>query len=205
MDWDVPEEGLPVILKGKSYNYDGFHPASALRIFYDLELLTINLLNRDKTSDWKIKSLNLSGELANISPPEIAFYPDISIQIHGILQIHHTIKGSITGNTFRNKIVADFEITDNQQISFKNYGGNKVGEDDWGRAFRNNLLNTVKFNILNNELIFRDSQDKPTIVFIRKYKPDKTGFGEKRRDLTEKDYICRRKTVPGCIELYLST
>ena len=28
---------------------------------------------------WKVKSLNLSGELANISPPAIAFYPNISI------------------------------------------------------------------------------------------------------------------------------
>jgi hypothetical protein len=41
IDWDVPEEGLPVILKGKSYVYDGFQPHSADHILYDLELLTI--------------------------------------------------------------------------------------------------------------------------------------------------------------------
>jgi hypothetical protein len=40
-DWDVPEKGLPVILKGKSYDYDGFQPTTAEEIFYDLELLTI--------------------------------------------------------------------------------------------------------------------------------------------------------------------
>ncbi|MDR0612046.1 MAG: META domain-containing protein [Dysgonamonadaceae bacterium] len=41
LNWDVPEKGLSVILKGKSYIYDGFEPHSADEIHYDLELLTI--------------------------------------------------------------------------------------------------------------------------------------------------------------------
>ncbi|MDR1370849.1 MAG: hypothetical protein LBJ72_12110 [Dysgonamonadaceae bacterium] len=40
-DWDVPEEGLPVILKGKSYVYDGIQSMSADQIWYDLELSMI--------------------------------------------------------------------------------------------------------------------------------------------------------------------
>ena len=40
-DWDVPEKGVPVILKGKFYHFDGFQPASADQMYYDLELLTI--------------------------------------------------------------------------------------------------------------------------------------------------------------------
>ena len=114
--------------------------------------------------NWKVKSLNLSGELANVSPPEIAFYPGISIQIP------NTITGPVhvNGCTFRNHIWVTFEIKGNQQINFKNYGGTRSAEDVWGNAFGDNLRNTVKFKIIDhNELILIDSQDKPTIVFIR--------------------------------------
>ncbi|MDR0612044.1 MAG: hypothetical protein LBG45_00880 [Dysgonamonadaceae bacterium] len=125
--------------------------------------VNIPSLNSNKTSDWKVKSLNLSGELANISsPPAKALYPDISILIPD------TVKGNITGNTFLNYIWVDFEIKGNQQINFKNYGGSRIAEDNWGRAFEDNLRNTVKFNISNNELVFKDSLDKPVIVFIPK-------------------------------------
>jgi hypothetical protein len=113
--------------------------------------------------EWKVKSQNMSGELTDIiSPPENAHYPDISIQIPD------TIKGHVTGNTFRNQIGAGFEIKDSRQIHFENYGGTRLLEDDWGRAFENNLRNTVKFVISNNELIFLDLQDKPIIVFTHK-------------------------------------
>jgi hypothetical protein len=112
---------------------------------------------------WKVKSQNMSGESVNIiSPPEDALYPDISIQIPD------TIKGSIIGNTFYNYIWINFEIKDNQQILFENYGGSRIAEDDWGRAFSDNLRNTVKFVFSNNELTFLDLQDKPTVVFTHK-------------------------------------
>jgi hypothetical protein len=39
LDWDIPEEGLPVIIKGKTYDYDKFYPAD--RVMYYLELSTI--------------------------------------------------------------------------------------------------------------------------------------------------------------------
>jgi hypothetical protein len=38
-EWDIPEEGLPVILSGKAYSYDQFYPGD--RLIYYLELLTI--------------------------------------------------------------------------------------------------------------------------------------------------------------------
>ena len=125
--------------------------------------VNIPSLNSNKTADWKVKSLNLSGKLANIIfPPENALYPDISIQIPD------TVKGDITCNTFRNYIWVAFEIKGNEQINFKDYGGTGSVEDDWGLAFKNNLRNTAKFNISNNELIFKDSLDKPVIIFIPK-------------------------------------
>ncbi|MDR0614230.1 MAG: hypothetical protein LBG45_12355 [Dysgonamonadaceae bacterium] len=181
LDWDVPEKGLPVILKGKSYDYDGIQPHD-LRIFYDLELLTIKKTNDpgsgrqsvfqrtgELAGNWQVKSLNLSGELANISslpknPHLNEHYSDISIQIP------NTITGpiKITGHTFRNHIGVDLEIKGNQQISFQNYGGTRLADDERGMAFRSNIWRTVKFKIIDhNELILMDSQDKPTIVFIR--------------------------------------
>ncbi|MDR1370841.1 MAG: hypothetical protein LBJ72_12065 [Dysgonamonadaceae bacterium] len=38
-EWDIPEDGLSVILSGKVYDYDGFYPAN--RVCYDLELSMI--------------------------------------------------------------------------------------------------------------------------------------------------------------------
>ena len=120
-------------------------------------------LSEQLTGNWEVKSQNLSGGLTNIiSPPENAHYSYISIQIPD------TIKGYITGNTFYNTIGVNFEIKDNQQINFKNYDGTRIAEDEWGGAFRDNLLNTVKFVILNDGLVFQDLQDKPTVVFTHK-------------------------------------
>ena len=128
-----------------------------------IQIIVSDINRNHKMAKWKVKSLNLSGELANItSPPKIARYPDMSIQIPD------TVKGCIISNTFRNEIWADFEIKGNEQINFKNYESTLDGEDDWGLAFKNNLQNTVKFNISNNELIFKDSLDKPVIIFIPK-------------------------------------
>ena len=128
-----------------------------------IQIIVFDINRNHKTAKWKVKSLNRSGELANISFPKIVSYPDISIQIPD------TIKGCITGNTFRNDIEADFEIKGNERINFKSYYNlTRDGEDEWGIAFKDNLLNTVKFNISNNELVFKDSLDKPVIIFIPK-------------------------------------
>ena len=86
--------------------------------------------------NWKVKSLNLSGEQVDISPAEKMLYPDISIQIPNTIQ--GTVR--ITGNTFYNSIGSDLEIKDNQQINFNGYGGTKVGEDDRSLAFKDNYL-----------------------------------------------------------------
>jgi hypothetical protein len=40
-DWEVPEGGLPVILRGKAYAFDGYYTGD--RIHFDLELLTLKL------------------------------------------------------------------------------------------------------------------------------------------------------------------
>jgi hypothetical protein len=40
-DWKIPEEGLPVLLKGNLYEYHKTVPMEGSRIYFDLELLTI--------------------------------------------------------------------------------------------------------------------------------------------------------------------
>ncbi|GAB6011670.1 hypothetical protein [Viscerimonas tarda] len=42
-DWEIPEEGLPIVLSGKLYEYNGSRPAVAgpIHIWYILELSTI--------------------------------------------------------------------------------------------------------------------------------------------------------------------
>ena len=145
--------------------YPCFTPAMRNRLYMGAIQITVFDINRNhKIAKWKVKSLNLSGELANVtSPPKITLYPDMSIQIPD------TVKGCIVANTFHNDIWANFEIKGNEQINFKNYYNvTRDKEDDWGLAFENNLQNTVKFNVSNNELVFKDSLDKPVIVFIPK-------------------------------------
>ena len=112
---------------------------------------------------WKVKAQSVSGELQNIaSIPDDAIYADIS------LVIPNSTKGNITGNTFYNSIYAYFEIKENQQIIFKNYGGTRLAEDKWGMSFGDNLRNAVKFNISNKELQFIDSQNSSIIIMIKK-------------------------------------
>lgn len=81
--------------------------------------------------------------------------------------IPDSTKGHINGNTFFNSIEANFEMKKEQQINFKNYGGTRIAEDNWGASFRENLLNTVEFNLSNDELFFIDSQNQTVIVFIK--------------------------------------
>jgi hypothetical protein len=112
---------------------------------------------------WKVKAQRISGELQNInSIPENAIYSDIS------LVIPNATKGNITGNTFYNSICVSFEIKENQQISFKDYGGTRIAEDKWGMPFGDHLRSTVRFDISNQELQFIDSQNNIIIIFIKK-------------------------------------
>jgi hypothetical protein len=112
---------------------------------------------------WKVKAESISGELQNIaSIPDGAIYADIS------LVIPNSTKGNITGNTFYNSIYAYFEIKENQQIILKNYGGTRLAEDKWGMSFGDNLRNAVKFDFLNEELRFFDTQNNVIIIFTNK-------------------------------------
>jgi len=122
-----------------------------------------NHLDKQEISGyWKVFKQNISGEFeSSTTPPGNAIYTDISIVIPD------TTKGNISGNTFFNSIEADFEIEKEQQINFKNYGGTRIAEDNWGASFRENLLNTVEFNISKDELFFIDSQNQTVIVFIK--------------------------------------
>ena len=102
--------------------------------------------------------------MTDVVLPEDASYSDISITIPDATQ------GQIEGNTFVNTIGIEFEIKENQQISFKNYGGTRIGEDEWGMAFRDHIMfNVVKFQISNDELKFIDSLNHPVIVFINHF------------------------------------
>lgn len=115
------------------------------------------------SGSWKVFKQNISGELESIiAPLNNALYTDISIVTPD------TTKGSISGNTFFNYIWAQFEIKDEEQISFENYGGSRIMEDDWGWSFRENLLSTIKFKMSNDKLFFINSQNEPVIIFIKK-------------------------------------
>ena len=112
---------------------------------------------------WKVKAINISGELTNIGPPpDNASYPNISIEIP------EETEGSIEGHTFYNTIGFSFEIRENQQISCKDYGGTRSAEDEWGGAFGDHIMfHVVRFNISSNELKFLDSNDEPIIIFVK--------------------------------------
>ena len=118
-----------------------------------------NSINRT----WRVIKEQVSGELKTLAPPpDNSLYSDISITIPD-LQI-----GKITGNTFRNNIGADFELSNDNQITFKNYGGSRISEDSWGAAFSENLLSTVRYEFSEKELHFIDSEDRTILVFIEK-------------------------------------
>jgi hypothetical protein len=112
---------------------------------------------------WEVKAIRISDELTTIdSPPDNAHFSNISIIIPNVTQ------GHITGNTFKNSIGFHFEIKEQQQILFKNYGGTRLAEDSWGRGFADQIsFNVVKFDISNNELQFIDSLDNIVILFIK--------------------------------------
>ena len=119
-------------------------------------------LKQSINGSWKVSKQIISGELESIViHPENANYTDI------LIVIPDTLKGYINGNTFRNSIWVDFEIKEKQQIKFKNYGGTRIVEDDWGASFRENLLNSVRFSLSNDELFFIDSLNQTVIVFIK--------------------------------------
>ena len=63
---------------------------------------------------WKVRALNISDELVNISRPETTLYPNI------LIIIPDTIQGYIDGNTFYSMIEAEFEINEEQQIRIEN-------------------------------------------------------------------------------------
>lgn len=112
---------------------------------------------------WQIYKQSISGELEScIDLPDNAHFPDISIVVSD------TTKGIISGNTFYNTIGVDFEIKDEQQINFKNYGGTRLAEDDCGLSFGENLRNTVRFDFSKDELLFIDSDEKTIIVLKKK-------------------------------------
>ena len=167
---NITQQGSPnqancICYTDVSYTIDGILQDEVNVIFINgVQVYCYNDNNEseDISGIWEVKAINVSGELTNIgSPPNDAFYPNISITIPS------TTRGQIDGNTFVNTIGFNFEIKEHQQISFENYGGTRIAEDEWGRAFRDHIMfNVVKFNISNNELQFIDSQDNSVIVFI---------------------------------------
>ena len=123
---------------------------------------------------WQVKTLSISGELTNIIErlESDIFYRNIRLRFNAKEEdtSGYTLKEGTSGYTFQNYFIVDYDIQENQQISFESYsasGTNRV-EDYWGIAFKENLLNTVKYEISENrELIFFDSDNNLIIVFIR--------------------------------------
>jgi len=66
---------------------------------------------------WKVKSLNISGELIDIQTPNDALFPNILITIPEVTQ------GYIDGSTFYNVIEIKFKIKEYQQIRIYNVQG----------------------------------------------------------------------------------
>ena len=56
----------------------------------------------------------------------------------------------------------------NVKIVSRNNRGVDLRIDPYWQTFMEHICNTVKFEIINNELIFRDSQGSPLIVFINR-------------------------------------
>jgi hypothetical protein len=113
---------------------------------------------------WEVTTLSRSGKLTAIgSPPENAAYSNILITISATQE---QLVGE--GHTFYNTIGFTFEIKEHQQIRFITYGGTRIAEDEWGRAFSDHIRDVVKFDLSNNELKLMDSQNTPLIIFYRK-------------------------------------
>jgi len=136
-------------------------------VFSSVVLFLISCENKNPdgqsiSRSWEVSKQYVSGELKSIiTPPNEAIYTDISIVIPV------TKDGTINVNTFFNSTWVDFEIKDEQQIFFKNYGDSRLPEDEYGVAFRENLLNTVKFEILNDKLLFINSQGHTIIELVK--------------------------------------
>ncbi len=121
-----------------------------------------NLLLNDIYGSWKVSQQSISGKMKDIiTPPEGSSFTDISITIPD------TVKGTITGNTFKNQIWVGFEIKDGNHIIFKNYGGTRILDDPYGGALQENLLNSVKFNIIDNKLLLINSLGQLTIELVK--------------------------------------
>jgi len=131
-----------------------------------LFLISCENKNPDEKSinhTWIVSKQYVSGELKSMtSPPVDAIYPGISIDIPA------TKDGTMIVNTYFNSTWIDFEIKDEQQLSFMNYGDSRLPEDENGVAFKENLLNTMKFELLNDRLIFINSQGHTMIEFVKK-------------------------------------
>jgi hypothetical protein len=129
-----------------------------------LILFSCEKKNPDEKSinrSWEVSRQYVSGELKSIiAPPNEAIHTGISI----VIPI--TNGGTVNVNTFFNSTWVDFEIKNEQQISFKNYGDSRLPEDENGVAFRENLLNTVKFEILTDKLLFINSQGQTIIELV---------------------------------------
>jgi len=111
---------------------------------------------------WKVKTLNIEGQLTNIvSSPGNVIYQSILLKI-----TDNVSSGSAVGCTFKNMFLVDF-IKTTTQIFFSNYRTIPRGssEDSIGEAFIHNLLNTVRFEKSNDKLIFSDAQNNPLIIF----------------------------------------
>ncbi len=119
-------------------------------------------LKKTINGSWRLSKQIISGELESIVvPPENANYTDISIAVPD------TTSGVIIGHTFYNTFGVQFEIKEERIVNLKNFIATRIAEDDWGRSFQENMLNTVKFSLSNDELFFINSQNQTVIVFIK--------------------------------------
>lgn len=84
------------------------------------------------------------------------------------ITIPNALAGNISGKTFLNTIWFEYKIEEDNKVTFTNYGGTRIAEDEWGIAFRENILNVSQFYIGNDTLFFKNEKGLDIIKLIIK-------------------------------------
>ncbi len=112
---------------------------------------------------WQVIDIRINSEMKRLSSPATnASY--IAVEI----TIPNAISGNVSGNTFQNTIWFEYELKEENKVTFANYGGTRAAEDEWGIAFSENILLVSHFSIENDTLYFKNERELDIISLIKK-------------------------------------
>ena len=112
---------------------------------------------------WQVIEIRINSEMKRLgSPATNASYNAIEITIP------NAISGNVSGNTFQNTIWFEYELKEENKVTFANYGGTRSAEDEWGIAFSENILLVSHFSIENDTLCFKNERGLGIIKLIKK-------------------------------------